>query len=615
MHIPFSKNGKSEPTPQELEEQRTKTFFDMICPGSVQFHSDYYTAGDSFRCVWAIKEYPPGGKEQALLSRLGSHSGVTLRCYHRPVSDTEKNQIVDRATRKNKFQENSNSLSQAVNAASNLKNIVKMLEDLGDDKEPLVHCAVFIELKAQSMTALQVLQREIRIELNRRSIVVDQLWLRQKEGFLSVLPFGFNQFGAQFERVLPASAVANLYPYNYAGKTDPRGFYIGRDRYGTNIILDIDRITDDKTYPSVLILGNPGQGKSHLAKYLLVNLREAGKPVICLDAESEYAELCQKLGGCNLDLMSGDYIINPLEPKAWASEPVAEQENAPQAFKRATRLSQHIAYLRDFFASYKDFTSAQLDVIEILLSKLYDRFGITDRTDYEKVRHTQFPIMEDLYRLGIETLANFDPNRQGELYTEDTLREVCLGLHSMCVGSASCYFNGHTNITSNDFLVFGVQGIMDTNKRLRDTVLFNILSYMSNELLVRGNSVASVDELYLFLNNPTIVEYIRNIMKRARKRDSMMILASQNVEDFLLPSVQTMTKPLFSTPCHRFLFYPGTCNQEDYMATLQINASEYELIQNGERGKCLYCCGKERYFLEVKTPDYKMELFGKAGGR
>ena len=45
--------------------------------------------------------------------------------------------------------------------------------------------------------------------------------LRQREGFLAVGPAGYNVFASQFERVLPASSVANLYPFNYSGKTDP----------------------------------------------------------------------------------------------------------------------------------------------------------------------------------------------------------------------------------------------------------------------------------------------------------------------------------------------------------------------------------------------------------
>ena len=58
---------------------------------------------------------------------------------------------------------------------------------------------------------------------------------------------------------------------------------------------------------------------------------------------------------------------------------------------------------------------------------------------------------------------------------------------------------------------------MDTSEKLRNAMLFNILSYMSNALIGNGNSVAAIDELYLFLSNLTTIEYIRNCMKRVRK--------------------------------------------------------------------------------------------------
>lgn len=62
------------------------------------------------------------------------------------------------------------------------------------------------------------------MELTRSKITVDRLILRQKEGMLSALPFGYNAFGSLYERVLPASSVANLYPLNYSGKTDEKRF-------------------------------------------------------------------------------------------------------------------------------------------------------------------------------------------------------------------------------------------------------------------------------------------------------------------------------------------------------------------------------------------------------
>lgn len=608
------KKKQKELTPEQIEEIRTKDFFDMILPGTVKFFSDHYVVGDSYRCVWVIREYPPTTEEQAILSQLGDRSGVTLRIYHRLVEAGEQRKIIQNATRRNKMKSGGNDVNETIEAEGNLQDVVELLANLRKNKEPLLHCSVFIELKAKSMNALKELQSEIAMELTRSKISVDRLTLRQKEGFLSVLPVGANQFGAQYERVLPASSVANLYPFNFSGKTDPQGVYIGRDKFGTNILVDFDRRAEDKTTSNILILGNSGQGKSYLLKLILTNIRESGKSIICLDPESEYEELCSALGGCYIDFMSGEYTINPLEPKAWNDSADDVDLDAPMAFRKVTRLSQHIAFLKDFFRSYKDFSDTQIDTIEILLSKLYARFGITDSTDYSKMKSTDYPIMEDFYKLCEEEFMSYDSNRK-YLYTEETLQEVCLGIHSMCVGAESKYFNGHTNITDNAFLVFGVKGLLDTNKRLKDAMLFNILSFMSNQLLGKGNTTASIDELYLFLTNMTAIEYIRNAMKRVRKKDSSIILASQNMEDFLIPSIREFTKPLFSIPTHQFLFNAGQINPKEYMDALQVEPSEFELIKYPERGTCLYRCGNERYLLQVIAPDYKSALFGKAGGR
>ena len=601
-------------TPEQVEEIRTKDFFDCILPGTIKFFTDYYIIGDSYRCVWAVREYPPSTEEQAILSQLADRNGVTIRMYNRLVEALEQRKIVQNAMRRNKMKSGGTDMNDSIEAEGNLMDVIDMLANLRKNRECLLHCSVFIEIKAKSKLKLRELQSEISMELTRSKISIDRLTLRQKEGFLSVVPVGMNQFGAQFERVLPVSSVANTYPFNFSGKTDPNGIYIGRDKFGTNILVDFDRRAEDKTTSNALILGNSGQGKSYLLKLLLTNIRESGKQIICLDPEAEYEEICNNLGGCYIDFLSGQYTINPLEPKAWSDGNETIDYEAPEAFRKATRLSQHIAFLKDFFRSYKDFTDTQIDTIEILLAKLYARFGITDSTDYSTKKATDFPIMEDFYKLCEEEYYSYDKKRK-YLYTEETLQEVCLGINSMCVGTESKYFNGHTNIIDDQFVCFGVKGLLDTNKRLKDAMLFNILSYMSNQLLGKGNTVASIDELYLFLTNMTAIEYIRNAMKRVRKKESSIILASQNIEDFLIPSIREFTKPLFSIPTHQFLFNPGQINPKEFMDALQIEESEYDLIKYPERGTCLYRCGNERYLLQVIAPDYKSALFGKAGGR
>ena len=608
--------AKKKQLPEEAahSEAYVKDFFDMIVPTTVRFNVDHYICGDSFRSVWAIKEYPPQTSNQAILSRFGDKEAVTLHMYTRFVDGVEQRKILQNASRKNKMLASSNDIADSVTGEGNLEDVVELLNDLRKNREPLLHCAAFIELTASSLEKLRELQSDVAMEMTREKLSVDRLTLRQKEGFISCMPCGYNEFGTQFERVLPASAVANCYPFNYSGKTDPHGFYIGKDKFGTNIIVDFDRRSDDKTNSNILILGNSGQGKSYLLKLILTNTRMSGKSVICLDAEQEYKDLCDNLGGCYIDLMSGVFLINPLEPKEWSDNASEADADSPEAFRKSTRLSQHISFLKDFFRVYKDFDDAQIDALEILLTRLYGKFGITDNTDYDKLTSDDYPVMADLYAIVESEYQRYEKGSKS-LFTEDLLRELCLGLHSMCVGAESKFFNGHTNISDDRFLVFGVKGLMEANRKLKDAMLFNILSYMNHKLLTKGNTAAAIDELYLYLTNLTAIEYIRNASKRVRKKDSSIILASQNIEDFLLPEVKEMTKPLFSIPSHQFLFNAGNINARDYIDALQLEESEFDLIKYPERGTCLFKCGNERYLLQVNAPEYKAKLFGNAGGR
>jgi type IV secretory pathway VirB4 component len=609
----LGKHSKRNVAP--AQETHIKEFLDMISPGIIKFNTDHIICGNTYRCVWALREYPTTTDEQAILRHLGEKDGVTLRIYTRQVTPAEEKRIIHNAANKNRMAgSNTNDLQQTVTAESNLQDVTTLVSTMHRNREPLLHCAVYIELIAHEYDALKLLQTDVLTELVRSKLNVDRLLLRQQQGFLCVGPSGRNAFGAQFERVLPASSVANLYPFNYSGKTDAHGFYIGRDKFGSNILVDLDKRDDDKTNPCCLILGNSGQGKSYLLKLLLCNILESGKSVLCLDPEHEYIDLAENLGGCFIDLMCGQYMINPLEPKSWDDGSDAADLDAPQTFRQSTKLSQHISFLKDFFRCYKDFDDAHIDVIELMLAKLYAKWGISDRTNFTKLTPNDYPVLSDLYALIEAEYKAFDLQKY-QLYTAELLQEILLGLHSMCQGAESKFFNGHTNITSSRFIVFGVKGLLQASRNVKNALLFNVLSFMSDKLLTEGNTTASIDELYLFLTNLTAIEYIRNFMKRVRKKESSVILASQNLEDFAIPGIAELTKPLFSIPTHAFLFNAGNIDKRFYMDTLQLEESEYNLIRFPQRGVCLYKCGNERYNLVVHAPAYKEKLFGKAGGR
>ncbi len=506
------------------QEAAVKEFLDLAAPSVLRFETDRFICGNTYRCVWAVRGYPASTTEQALLHRLGEKAGVSVHIYTRRVTPAEEKKILQNADKANRLKAgNTGNVQDVVEAESNLQDMAAMLTLAHRNQEPFLHTAVFIEMIANDPEHLRMLQSEVEAELNCCKISADHLLLRQKQGFQSVMPSGWNAFGTQYERVLPASSAANLYPMCYYQQQRP---HPGQQRAGQE--------------PSAAPAGHQraGGGKESFAS-------GRGGRIPGADAESR-RHVRGLLGRKGNDQSAG-------------------------AEKMGCGRDRHGAGAAHFF-------SARLAAELQAAHRCTGRYG-------------------------------------GDVFTDETLRELRLHLHSLCVGPDSLYFNGHTNIGSGRFVTFGVKSLLEAGQNLRDAMLFNIFSYMNNELLCAGNTVAAIDELYLYLNNKTAIGYIRACMKRARKKESSLLLASQNVEDFLLPEAAELTKPLFSIPAYQFLFHPGTVDGGKYREALQLEECEYGVVRSCARGNCLFKCGDERYNLLVKTPPHKLRCYGTAGGR
>ena len=137
---------------QEPEDIRVQEFLDMIAPSVMKFNTDHFICGNTFRCVWALREYPTATEEQAILKRLGEKDGVTLRIYTRHVNAAEEKKIISNAASKNRMdRSNTNDLQQTVMAESNLQDVAAIVAQTHRNREPLLHTAVYLELCAHDL--------------------------------------------------------------------------------------------------------------------------------------------------------------------------------------------------------------------------------------------------------------------------------------------------------------------------------------------------------------------------------------------------------------------------------------------------------------------------------
>lgn len=93
--------------------------------------------------------------------------------------------------------------------------------------------------------------------------------------------------------------------------------------------------------------------------------------------------------------------------------------------------------------------------------------------------------MSDLYALIEAEYKGYDKTKY-QLYPPELYGEILLGLHSMCMGAESQFSNGHTNVTSDRFIVFGVKGALAGQPEREKRIAFQCAFLHERQAADRG---------------------------------------------------------------------------------------------------------------------------------
>ena len=187
----MAKAQKKRKKPVEKPAQlfQPKDFLDRIAPAAVKFNTDSYVLGGLYRCVLALRGYPAATEELALLSHICNRAGVTLHLYARQVTAAEEDAIYHKAVNKNRLDRSSqDNLKRSVTAEANLQDVAAIIAGARKNREPLIHCAVFLELASKSPEEL----RRLREELGLDTVALDLDFLRRYRNSPRVLNYILN---------------------------------------------------------------------------------------------------------------------------------------------------------------------------------------------------------------------------------------------------------------------------------------------------------------------------------------------------------------------------------------------------------------------------------------
>lgn len=283
-----------------------------------------------------------------------------------------------------------------------------------------------------------------------------------------------------------------------------------------------------------LVLGATGSGKSFLLNFLVTHAQKYDPVTVILDLGHSYRKLAT--------LLQGQYLEVGLRQEAVTINPFALEPT-----------SEHLHFLHAF--------------IRVLLEG-NDHYRLSDLEDREV-----YEAIENLYVLDrgqrrLFTLANLLP------------RALSARLHKWVDGGryASLFDNVDDTLTVNRLQVFDFEA-MRAYPILLEPLLFYVLHRVTARILEPTEAatlkLCVMDEAWRFIQHPTLRAYVQEALKTWRKRNAMMMLATQAADDFA--SADLLRTVVESCPTKLLLANPSLDTQE-YVDLFHLNPMEVELL-------------------------------------
>ncbi len=470
-----------------------------------------------------------------------------------------------------------------------------------NNNEVVHYLTIYILVSAEEELELMKKCKEVEREVRKHKLKMRPLTnYLLKSGYKAVAPFFTiqSELSDYFKRNILTSSFTGGFLFNTNTFIDQKGYYLGVNQNGGIIIFNLWLKDNNRGNSNMVVVGSSGSGKSMAVKHLIYNEIPKTK-VFIIDPEDEYSYLCSRIGGKVINCSGGadGGILNPLQVRV-------NREDG----KESNSLSLHFQFLHTFFEIlYQNLTDIEFATLELLLEELYKKFNITKETDINKLKNTDFPIMEDLYFLIL---------RKNKKDPKEVYEKLLSLIRPISIGQSSTIWNGHTNIDIDTKLtVFNTSQMHKFQIQYKRAQYYNIMSYSWDILSknVDEQTMLIADECHVLVD-PNIIqtlEYVRNISKRARKYNSSIVVITQSIEDFLNEKIKLYGQSLLANATYKMFFKCDGQDLKDIQEVFKLTEKETKLIYNAKRGECLLSAGIRKIYATIHIDEQELKILDK----
>lgn len=639
MGLFTKKQTKIEQAKAEIKDLSFKNF---ILPQKIKWEKDYIDASNGLLTSYlAIKGFPKKTNQQILLKRIGAIKGVTLYMDFEKISyDKFSNQL--EKTVRNMTDSTKNKMTDVTKLSVNYDSSEKFSRDILENNLQTFKGTILVKVVADSKEELNKRRNAVQSAIKSFSGLEDALHFLQRNSFISSMPFNTNLIKKYIEFPFTAKTASNLWIPNFAQWRQPKGYPIGIVHNGGSFVLDPFERNEHMSNSNFSIEGQSGQGKSYLAKKIVLNEAMNGTSIVILDPQNEYLELISKLGGVCMDIPK----MNIMQVRTQDAELKENFIGKEEAMSESSNFKYHLNFLRIWYKAYTRCSDASKEdkCFEFLCKEVYKNHNISEKSDFDSLESKDYPLLQDVYDLA-KSLAKLKKSEIIEreiAWTNDDLLEVAKSLETAVgTGSDSIYFNVHTDAPiSTDaqiLLAIRLDKVSELEDNTKSAVYLNLNNFVSS-LIFKDKKTRFMylwDEMHKGIDKSAnaenhAIKFFATAYKIARKYEASIGYSTTSPQELHIPSIAPYTNSIMGQCAIKFIF---NMRDKDFKALItnstNINEVEQKTIVTLPKRSCLIKIGSDLSFrvaisgadlsnLKGNEDPYilaEAQLFGEAGGR
>ena len=352
----------------------------------------------------------------------------------------------------------------------------------------------------------------------------------------------------------------------------------------------------------MFILGKSGSGKTYFVKNLLLNEWSNNTRIIVCDPECEYTALTKNLNGNIIDVgNSREGILNPFHIYKILTE---DGEEASSIITFHT----HLKTLESFFKIVlNDLQSDLLEIINMLVIDTYKYKGITENTDFSKLKNSDYPIFSDLLfilenKINSNNLTNTIKEKYQLLY---------IHIQKFTTGRYSDIWNNPSTLEIDANIInFNFQSLfLNKNTIVTNAQMLLIFRFIEQEIINKRKqkrnekTMIIIDEAHMFIDSkyPIALDFFYQMNKRIRKYNGSFIPITQNISDWTNTlELKHKTSTIIKNTQYTFIFKSSSPDMQDileiYKAGNSFNKEERKIIISSSTGQAFFIGSTELRF-------------------